>query len=268
MDLQPLEPNDLLARRLSAGDRAGGTAGHRQPTPRSAPIASAPCGRHRRSRHRPRVQVAGDPDPVERQLRAARPPSRSPWPRSSAARTGSRAAGRAGPAASRGSPRASAGRPRCSGTRRAASACTGDAAPEHLRRPGPSSATRPAYMMSTRSHVSAMTDRSWVIRISDSPSSCRSRSSSSRIWAWTMTSSAVVGSSPMTIAGIARERHRDHRPLAHPARQLVGVRAPARPRDADQLEQLAGPLSGGLRGHRRAAPRSARRSGRGSGGPG
>ena len=66
---------------------------------------------------------------------------------------------------------------------------------------GPSSATRPAYMTSTRSHVSAMTDRSWVMRISDSPSSCRSRSSSSRIWAWTMTSRAVVGSSPMTIAG-------------------------------------------------------------------
>ena len=56
-------------------------------------------------------------------------------------------------------------------------------------------------MTSVRSQVSAITDRSWVIRISDSPSSRRSRSSSSRICAWTMTSSAVVGSSPMTIAG-------------------------------------------------------------------
>ena len=70
-----------------------------------------------------------------------------------------------------------------------------------IRLTGPSSATLPAYMISVRSHVSAITERSWVIRISDSPSSRRSRSSSSRIWAWTMTSRAVVGSSPMTIAG-------------------------------------------------------------------
>ena len=46
-----------------------------------------------------------------------------------------------------------------------------------------------------------MTDRSWVMRISDSPSLLRRSSSSSRIWAWTITSSAVVGSSPMTMAG-------------------------------------------------------------------
>ena len=71
----------------------------------------------------------------------------------------------------------------------------------NTRRTGPSSAIRPAYMTMTLSHVSAMTDRSWVIRISDSPRSCRSCSSSCRICAWTMTSRAVVGSSPMTIAG-------------------------------------------------------------------
>ena len=41
---------------------------------------------------------------------------------------------------------------------------------------------------------------------------------------------------------VAGERHRDHRPLAHPARQLVRVAAAARLRDADQLEQLARPL--------------------------
>ena len=60
---------------------------------------------------------------------------------------------------------------------------------------------RPAYMTITRSQVSAITDRSWVISISDSPRSRRSCSSSWRICAWTMTSSAVVGSSPITIAG-------------------------------------------------------------------
>ena len=66
---------------------------------------------------------------------------------------------------------------------------------------GPSSATRPAYMIITRSQVSAITDRSWVMRMSERPSFSRRSSSSSRIWAWTMTSSAVVGSSPMTTAG-------------------------------------------------------------------
>ena len=65
----------------------------------------------------------------------------------------------------------------------------------------PSSATLPAYITITRSHVSAMTDRSWVIRMSDRPSSRRRRSSNSRIWAWTITSRAVVGSSPITTAG-------------------------------------------------------------------
>ncbi len=70
-----------------------------------------------------------------------------------------------------------------------------------ILRTGPSSATLPAYMIRVRSQVSAMTDRSWVMRISERPSSRRRRSSSSRICAWTMTSSAVVGSSPMTIAG-------------------------------------------------------------------
>ena len=69
------------------------------------------------------------------------------------------------------------------------------------RATGPSSATLPAYMTITRSQVSAITDRSWVISISDSPRSRRSCSSSWRICAWTITSRAVVGSSPMTIAG-------------------------------------------------------------------
>ena len=71
----------------------------------------------------------------------------------------------------------------------------------NTRDTGPSSATLPAYMTITRSHVSAITDRSWVMSISDRPRSWRSCSRSWRICAWTMTSSAVVGSSPMTIAG-------------------------------------------------------------------
>ena len=55
---------------------------------------------------------------------------------------------------------------------------------------------------------------------------------SSRIWAWIVTSSAVVGSSAMSSSGLVDERHRDHHALAHAARQLVrvGLRPPARHR--------------------------------------
>ena len=100
-------------------------------------------------------------------------------------------------------------------------------------------------MIRTLSQVSAITDRSWVIRISDRPSLCRRSSSSSRIWAWTMTSRAVVGSSPMTIAGsqaraiaiIARWRI--------PPDSSCGIGPAALARDPDELQQLGGPLPGG-----------------------
>ena len=54
--------------------------------------------------------------------------------------------------------------------------------------------------------------------------------SSSRIWAWIVTSSAVVGSSAISRLGRARQRHRDHHALAHAAGELVrvGARAVAR----------------------------------------
>ena len=48
---------------------------------------------------------------------------------------------------------------------------------------------------------------------------------SSRIWAWIVTSSAVVGSSAMSSFGFGRQRHGDHHALAHAARQLVRVLA-------------------------------------------
>ena len=63
---------------------------------------------------------------------------------------------------------------------------------------------------------------------------------SSRICAWIVTSSAVVGSSAMSSSGLARERHRDHHALAHAAGELVriAVGAPARVGNADRLEHL------------------------------
>ena len=67
---------------------------------------------------------------------------------------------------------------------------------------------------------------------------------------------------------IAGERHRDHRPLAHPAGELVRVRPGPGPRDPDELEQLAGPGARPCPATARAGARSARRSARRSGGPG
>ena len=66
---------------------------------------------------------------------------------------------------------------------------------------GPDSTTRPAYMTTMRSHTSATTPRSCVMRTTEMPSrTCRSRSSV-RICAWIVTSSAVVGSSAISKAG-------------------------------------------------------------------
>src|SRR5919199_1875687 len=75
----------------------------------------------------------------------------------------------------------------------------------------PRSTTRPAYMTSTRSAMSATTPRSWVTKITPLSLSALSCLTSSRIWAWIVTSSAVVGSSAISRLGdsdsaIARAR--------------------------------------------------------------
>ncbi len=66
---------------------------------------------------------------------------------------------------------------------------------------GPSSTTRPAYITTVRSHMPATTPRSCVMRTSDVPCSRRRSSISSRICAWIVTSSAVVGSSAISSFG-------------------------------------------------------------------
>ena len=60
---------------------------------------------------------------------------------------------------------------------------------------------RPAYMTQTRSVFSATTPRSWLISTSAIALSRRISCSSSRIWAWMVASSAVVGSSAIRICG-------------------------------------------------------------------
>src|SRR5215207_4981780 len=68
---------------------------------------------------------------------------------------------------------------------------------------GASSTTCPAYITATRSARPATIPRSWVISRTDIPRRRRSSSRTSRIWAWTVTSSAVVGSSATRISGSA-----------------------------------------------------------------
>ena len=59
----------------------------------------------------------------------------------------------------------------------------------------PVSTIRPAYMTLTRSHIPAAIPRSWVMSRTAVPNSDDRRWMSSRICAWMVTSSAVVGSS-------------------------------------------------------------------------
>ena len=66
---------------------------------------------------------------------------------------------------------------------------------------GPTSHRRPAYMTAMRSATDAATPRSWVTSSTAHPCSRRMRSNNSTIWACTLTSRAVVGSSAITSRG-------------------------------------------------------------------
>ncbi len=101
-------------------------------------------------------------------------------------------------------------------------ACTGGAAARRAPPCRRCSTMQPAYITPC-SHMPATTPRSWVIRIRAVCSSATSSRMRSRIWAWIVTSSAVVGSSAMSRIGLAGHRHRDHHSLAHAAGELVGI---------------------------------------------
>src|SRR5438270_415072 len=76
-----------------------------------------------------------------------------------------------------------------------------------IARAGPDSTTRPAYITMMRSAISAATPRLWVMKITGMPSSFCRRLMSSRICAWMVTSSAVVGSSAISSVGRRDEPH-------------------------------------------------------------
>ena len=94
---------------------------------------------------------------------------------------------------------------------------------EQRRASSPTSTIRPSHITAMRSQVWATTPRSWVIRMIERPRRSRMSISSRRICAWIVTSSAVVGSSAIRIFGIAGQRRRDHRALAHAAGELVRI---------------------------------------------
>ncbi len=60
----------------------------------------------------------------------------------------------------------------------------------------------PAYITATSWEISATTPRSWVMISTPMPTSACSERIRSRIWAWIVTSSAVVGSSAMRSFGL------------------------------------------------------------------
>src|SRR5438093_681184 len=67
---------------------------------------------------------------------------------------------------------------------------------------GATSTIRPAYMMAIRSDTSASTARSWEITRKAADTEVRMRLTSSRICAWTVTSTALVGSSMIMTSGL------------------------------------------------------------------
>ena len=89
------------------------------------------------------------------------------------------------------------------------------------------STTRPAYITSTRSTNSATTPRSWVIRITAMPNSLLQRAQQVedlRLDGDVERGRRLVGDQQVRGAG---QRHGDHHPLAHAARELVRIVARA-----------------------------------------
>ena len=107
-------------------------------------------------------------------------------------------------------------------------------------RVGPCSITRPAYITSTRSAIPATTPMSCVISTTDDRvrvRSSRDQLEDLRLDRDVERGRRLVRDQHPRVAG---ERHRDHHPLAHAARELVRivVHAPLRLGDADRAQQL------------------------------
>ena len=116
---------------------------------------------------------------------------------------------------------------------------------------GPVSTNVPAYMTFTRSHIPATTPRSCVIRTSAafcSPYELPQEIEDLRLDRHVERCRRLVGDEELRLP---RERHRDHRPLAHPARELVRIvlEPLLGARDTDAVEQHRGARVGVLLRH-------------------
>src|SRR5262249_54935535 len=96
--------------------------------------------------------------------------------------------------------------------------------------------TLPAYITTTRCAVSATTPIAWVISMIAMPKRCFMSDSRSRICAWMVTSSAVVGSSAISSFGVqaalANAAGELVRKVGH---ALVGIRDLHEPQHLDRL---------------------------------
>ena len=183
--------------RLEQHGRSGCVMRSRGPARRPATPAAAPAEPRGRDGTRP-----GGPGRPARAAPAASRRARSGA--GSGARTGSprrEREERGRRARDRGEPaRRAAGRR--AGSSRAAPRCTDAAVSRKTADFGPSSTTLPAYITTIRSARSATTPMSWVMRRIEEPYSRWRRFISSRICAWIVTSSAVVGSSAIRSDGL------------------------------------------------------------------
>ena len=213
---EPDSPTTASVRPASSANETPASAftvagGRKAPREADVVAREAPGFERRRSRARP-LQRGGLRDAVlerrvaersaEARRRAAGRDAAAGVEREmrSAARTGSLRAGRTGPAPRRESRAGGAPSP-APAARRAARRCRDGADRRRDRACALASTCWPAYWTMTRSAVSATTPMSWVMRTSPMPVSRRSASSRSRICAWMVTSSAVVGSSAIRSFG-------------------------------------------------------------------
>jgi hypothetical protein len=109
------------------------------------------------------------------------------------------------------------------------------------------STTRPAYITQTTSAFSATTPRSWVMSMTAMPRALEFEVRSSRIWAWIVTSSAVVGSSASRVWAGRPGPSRSSRAGACRRRTGAGrLDAALGLGDADVAHGLEGDLAGRL----------------------
>ena len=144
---------------------------------------------------------------------------------------------------------ASAASPARSGSSAAASACRGACGSWKIASTGPRSTSRPRYITTTSSAISAITPMSWVIRITARPRSClqlADQVEDLRLRRDVERGRRLVGDQDARLGG---ERQRDHHALAQAARELEGVAV-------DALRRGAGCRPGAAARRRARAPRA------------